>query len=77
MYYSAAIGYSEFRIINQSRGESLLNKNIVKMLRIIKKTDIAEKVGLYTNGILLDEKMSEGLIDARLDVLHINKKRPR
>ena len=56
----------------QSRGESLLNKNIVTMLRMIKGADVAEKIGLYTNGTLLTEEVVDGLIDAELDVLHIS-----
>ena len=56
----------------QSRGESLLNKNIIKMLKMIKEADVAKKIGLYTNGSLLTEKMADGLIDAGLDVLHIS-----
>lgn len=56
----------------QSRGESLLNKNIIPMLNIIKKAQVAEKIGLYTNGILLTQEIADGFIDSGLDVLHIS-----
>ena len=56
----------------QSRGESLLNKDILEMTRILKKANVAEKIGLYTNGALLSHRMADGLIDAGLDVLHIS-----
>lgn len=56
----------------QSRGESLINKEIVQMLRLIKKREVADKIGLYTNGSLLSKEISDGLIEAGLDVLHVS-----
>lgn len=56
----------------QSRGESLLNRDIVKMLKLLKEADVTEKVGLYTNGTLLTKEMADGLINGGLDVLHIS-----
>lgn len=56
----------------QSRGESLLNQHIVEMLKIIKEAQVVEKVGLYTNGTLLTEEISDGLIREGLDVLHVS-----
>lgn len=56
----------------QSRGESLLNSNISNMVRLIKQADVAEKIALYTNGSLLTHNVSEELVEAGLDVLHIS-----
>lgn len=56
----------------QHRGESLMNREIISMLRLLKDSGVTEKVGLYTNGTLLTDEMSDGLIDAGLDVLHIS-----
>lgn len=76
-FHSAVNGIKEFpqriKLINlQSRGESLLNKNIGTMVHELKSADVAEKIGLYTNGSLLTPEMSNDLIDGGIDVLHIS-----
>jgi len=43
-------------------GEPLLNKNAVEMCRLIHESDISERVELVTNGTLLNEKKSRGLV---------------
>ena len=73
----AVKGISEFSqklkmITLQSRGESLLNPQIVEMTKFLKKANVTEKIGLYTNGVLLTRNIADGLIDAGLDVLHIS-----
>ena len=50
------------------RGEPLLNKNIVDMIKYAKDRGILE-VFLNTNGLLLNDKLSEQLIDSGLDMI--------
>lgn len=53
-------------------GESLLDKNIVEMIRYASKKQIAEKVELITNAVLLTPKMSTDLINAGLSRIRIS-----
>ena len=53
------------------RGEPLLNKNIVEMVRYAKKKGIKE-VAFLSNGELLTREMAEQLVDAGLDWLSIS-----
>ena len=53
-------------------GEPLLNSNIIEMVKIIKDSNVAEMVEITTNGTLLNENISLGLIDAGLDILKIS-----
>lgn len=77
IFQLALDGIKEFpqkiKLINlQSRGESLLNKNIGAMVKKLKLADVTEKIGLYTNGSLLTPEMSDALIDGGVDVLHVS-----
>ena len=54
------------------QGEPLLHKDIVEMVKIIKLYNIAGRVDIVTNGVLLNCKMSDALIEASLDVLRIS-----
>lgn len=53
-------------------GEPLLNPHVVEMIKYAKEADIAEIIEITTNGILLDEKLSKGMIAAGLDILNIS-----
>jgi radical SAM protein with 4Fe4S-binding SPASM domain len=53
------------------RGEPLIYKNIVEMVSYAKKKGILD-IYFNTNGMLLNEKMSESLIDAGLDRISIS-----
>ena len=53
------------------RGEPLLNKNIIYMVKYAIAKGIKE-VALLTNGELLNEKMSMGLVDAGLNWISIS-----
>lgn len=50
------------------RGEPLLNKNIVEMIKYAKEKNILE-VSFNTNGLLLTEELSNQLIDSKLDMI--------
>lgn len=53
-------------------GEPLLNPNVCKMVKYAKEAEIAECIEITTNGLLLDDEMSMGLINAGLDILNIS-----
>ena len=53
------------------RGEVLLHPKIVEMVKYAKERGIKD-VGFLTNGGLLDKKLSEQLIDAKLDWISIS-----
>jgi len=52
-------------------GEPLIDKNVQEKIKIAKEMGF-RGIGIYTNGTLLDEKMSENLLDAKLDTLIIS-----
>lgn len=52
-------------------GEPLLNRNIVDFIRLAKKSNI-KRVDTTTNGLLLNHKLSEGLVDAGIDQINIS-----
>lgn len=53
-------------------GESLLDKNIVEMVRYAAEKQVAEKIELITNGVLLTREMSTALINAGLTQIRIS-----
>lgn len=53
-------------------GESLLDRNIVEMVRYAVDSGVAERVELITNGILLTPEMSTALISAGLTQIRIS-----
>lgn len=52
-------------------GETLIDKNVHEKIKIAKKLGF-HGIGIYTNGTLLDEKMSKKILDAGLDTLIIS-----
>jgi len=52
------------------RGEPLLNDNIFAMIQYAKKLDL--HTSLQTNGMLLDETISQVLLNSRLDLITIS-----
>lgn len=53
-------------------GEPLLHKDIAKMVEYAVKKNVADKVDIVTNGVLLNDKLSNDLIDAGLSSLRIS-----
>lgn len=53
-------------------GEPLLHKDIVKMIKRAKESQVANTIELLTNGSLLTHQVSDGLIAAGLDRLVIS-----
>lgn len=55
-----------------AQGEPLLNKNIAKMVKIAKEANVAERIEIITNGLLLTNELADELIEAGLDTLRIS-----
>ncbi len=55
-----------------ARGEPLLNPNIVEMVKYIKQENVAKEVSFNTNGVLLTDNISLGLINAGLDCIRFS-----
>lgn len=53
-------------------GEPLLNSDVCKMVKYAKDSRIAECIEITTNGTLLNKEVSEGLVEAGLDILNIS-----
>lgn len=53
-------------------GEPLCNKNLTQMIRMVKDSDIANRIHFFTNGLLLTEQLSLELVDAGLDELRVS-----
>lgn len=53
-------------------GESLLDKNIVEMVKYASEKKVAEKVELITNAVLLTKEMSTALINAGLSRIRVS-----
>ena len=53
------------------RGEPLLHPHFVEMIALAKKVGVGT-VTSFTNAILLDERRTEQILDARLDVLELS-----
>lgn len=53
-------------------GEPLLHKDICKMVKYAKDSDISNRVEIVTNASLLTKEMSDGLISAGVDRLKIS-----
>ena len=53
-------------------GEPLLHKDILKMVKRAKDSQVADTVEIVTNGALLTKEMADGLIEAGLDRMVIS-----
>ena len=53
-------------------GEPLLHSNISKMIKIAKDANVADRVDIVTNGIMLNKSISNELIEAGLSTLRIS-----
>lgn len=53
-------------------GEPLLHPELPRMIRLLKKRNVCEKVRIATNGALLTREISEKLVESGLDYLKIS-----
>ncbi len=60
------------QILLSGIGEPLVNRQIVDMVKIISESKITDRIGIISNGTLLDRHLSDSLIDAGLNVLRIS-----
>ena len=65
------IGMGLSLVYLQGWGEPLMSPNMAEMIRLVKERSGAE-VGLTTNGTLLEEEMTEQLLDAGLDIVGVS-----
>lgn len=55
-----------------SSGETILNKDLPKMIYLAKKENVVNKVKIVTNANMLTKEYADQLIDAGLDILKIS-----
>jgi radical SAM protein with 4Fe4S-binding SPASM domain len=60
------------KVYMHGTGESLMNQRLPDMIRQLKAESLSESIDLTSNGTLLSHEMSQGLLDAGLDHLHIS-----
>ena len=60
------------KVYMHGTGESLMNQRLPDMIRHLKNESLSESVDLTSNGTLLSPEMSQRLLDAGLDHLHIS-----
>lgn len=66
-------GLEKFKILYlHGDGEPLLNPNLIKMIEIAKKADVAEQIVLITNGVLLTGDVFRGLVKAGVVAIRIS-----
>ncbi|MBF0613473.1 MAG: SPASM domain-containing protein [Magnetococcales bacterium] len=53
-------------------GEPLVNPHLPEMIALARRMEVAERLELTSNGVLLDEKRSLALLDSGLDYLRIS-----
>ncbi len=53
-------------------GEPLLHKDLPRMIKYLKESNVCEKIRIATNGALLNKKLSESLVDSGLDYMKIS-----
>jgi radical SAM protein with 4Fe4S-binding SPASM domain len=60
------------KVYMHGTGESLMNQHLPDMILQLKTESLSESVDLTSNGTLLSHEMSQRLLDAGLDHLHIS-----
>ena len=53
-------------------GEPLLNKNLPKMIALLKQEDVVERIAITTNGTAFTDENMQAIIEAGLDQIHIS-----
>lgn len=59
-------------IIISGYGEPLINPDIIHMVQYASNKKVAERIEIITNGYLLTQEMSDGLIEAGLNYLRVS-----
>lgn len=64
---------NKYRVMEMfSFGESMCNPNLAKMIKKAKESEVAEKINLTTNGLLLTPQKADELIDSGVDIIRIS-----
>lgn len=64
---------SKIKLINFYKdGEPLANKNFTKMAKLLVSSNVAERIWVKTNGLLLNPATNEQLIEAGVDSINIS-----
>ncbi len=63
----------KLKVLNLSgQGEPLLNRYLPEMIEYAKKMDVADRIEIITNASLLNEELSNRLIDSGLDTIRVS-----
>ena len=63
----------KFKVMEMfSFGESLCNPNLEDMICMAKQADVAEKINITTNGLLITKERADKLIDSGVDIIRIS-----
>jgi radical SAM protein with 4Fe4S-binding SPASM domain len=63
--------YEDLAIVPFFRGESLLHKNFEKYIKKLKELK-RSKIQLFTNGVLLNQKIADFLVETKVDFISIS-----
>ncbi len=55
-----------------SFGESLCNPKLPEMIRMAKEADVADKINMTTNGLLITPEKADALIESGIDIIRIS-----
>lgn len=53
-------------------GEPLLNKDLFRMARYLRDSNVCREIRIYTNGALLSPKINKELVDSGIDLIRIS-----
>lgn len=63
----------KFKVVSLTgHGEPMLNPNLANMIRLVKKSNIADRIEVISNASLLTYDLSDKLIESGLDILRIS-----
>ncbi len=63
----------KFKVMEMfSFGESMCNPELAKMIRRAKEANVADKINLTTNGLLLTPQKADELVESRIDIIRIS-----
>lgn len=64
---------NKFKLFSfMGHGEPLLNRDLPEMIRIAKDADIAQRIEIITNGLLLNKELSDDIIDAGITNVRVS-----
>lgn len=67
----AGAGWRLKKLQFTGNGEPLMNKEIARMVAYAKEQNVAERIEIMTNGVLLTPELSDALIEAGVDLMRV------